>query len=77
MSPQSGDAGLHGHFQSLIVVNAEASTPGGEPELYQPRAIVGPWLRSVDGPVQAGPASVDITGPWKAFSSFRSALAFT
>lgn len=67
MSPRSGDAGLQGCFQNLIVVDAEASTPGGEPELYQPRAIVGPWLRSVDGPFQAGPASVDIRGPWEGF----------
>lgn len=49
-------------FKARLWFIAELGTPSGEPELYQSRAIVGLWLRSVDGPVQPGPAYVDIKG---------------
>lgn len=65
--PHSRGSGPLGHLQSQIVVDAKASTPGGEPELYQPRAIVGLWLRSADGLVQAGLGYVDMKGLWEGF----------
>lgn len=72
MSLQSGDPGLQGRFQSLLWLMQKLA-PQWRTRTVPASCDCGLWLRSVGGPVQAGPASVDIGGPWKAFSSFRSA----
>lgn len=66
-----GATGPGGHLQSQFAVDAEASSPGGKPELYQLCAVVRLRLRSVNWPIQARPAYIDVAGLGEGFQQLQ------